>query len=133
MSCPSATGLGAATPAHPIPALPARGPTVGQTGLMQGCQGMEGSSLAWKSGLPLPAREPPSLCPLPGQSLPGVILLLKHSDVHLVQERKRRQQSWKSCMEILMLWSFTQACCWRNPNPMAFLGKAWWRLELHFP
>lgn len=65
--------------------------------------------------------------------LAGVIPLLNHSDLHLVQERKRRRQSWKSCMETLMLWSFIRACCLRNPNPMAFLGKAWWRLELHFP
>lgn len=105
---------------------------------MQGMQGsfllgVQRTVLAWKSGLPLSVRESPSLNPLKGRSLLGVILLLKHSDVHLVQERKRRQQSWKNCMETLMLWSFTQACCSRNPNPMAFLGKAWWRSELHFP
>lgn len=125
----------------PIPALPAHGPIVGQTGLMQGMQGflpgagglVQRTVLAWKSGSPLPVREPPSLCPLKSQSLPAVIPLLQHSDVHLVQERKRRRQSWKSCMETLMLWSFTQACCSRNRNPMAFLGKAWWRLELRFP
>ena len=93
-----------------------------------------GQCLAWEPGLPLPGlRElPRSRYPQQGQSLLGVIPLLKHSDIHLVQERKRRRQSWKSCMETLMLWSFIWACCLRNPNPMVFLGKAWWRSELHF-
>ncbi|XP_075376256.1 prostaglandin G/H synthase 1 isoform X1 [Mycteria americana] len=94
-----------------------------------------GQCLAGELGSPLPGlRElPHSRYTQQGQSLPGAIPLLKHSDIHLMQERKRRRQSWKSCMETLMLWNFIWACCLRNPNPMVFLEKAWWRSELRFP
>lgn len=63
----------------------------------------------------------------------GAIPLLKPSDVHLVQERKKRQQNWKSCMETSTLWSSTWACCLRNLNQMVFLEKAWLRSDLRFP
>lgn len=136
MRCPSGTGLAlqssCSCPSQPCLLM---APQWGRLGWCRGCRGP-----SWgpedSPGLQVrlaAVRESPSLNPLQGRSLLGVIFLLKHSDVHLVQERKRRQQSWKNCMVTLMLWSFTQACCSRNHNPMAFLGKAWSRSELHFP
>lgn len=142
---PSHWACPAEQPVLPIQALPGRDPrtradradalvagVLPPTGLDEWSGGQ---CLAWELGsLLLGLWElPRSHYPQQGQSLPGAIPLLKHSDIRLVQERKRRRQSWKSCMETLMLWSFIRACCLRNPNPMVFLGKAWWRSELRFP
>uniref|UniRef100_A0A8B9TJR5 Prostaglandin G/H synthase 1 n=1 Tax=Anas platyrhynchos TaxID=8839 RepID=A0A8B9TJR5_ANAPL len=50
--------------------------------------------------------------------------LLTAPGVHLVQERRRRLQSWRSSMETSMRWSFTLGLLLEKPQPNGIFGES---------